>query len=214
MNNALYLIPTIPNHLLINVLSKSKENTFSAIFYSHQRSQWPFQIYFLSTMLKYLQYIPGVSVAIMMAVSTGSVLITCTDKVVASTSTPSGVSGERWAAGHTGSSGVGPLSKANTGMSQDPAHGLLSGFILRTEPVSDFESSKSLPKIGVVGNGSSRVGSFTSKSLLPRWLPRPHPSGFLRLTDVPLWCCFHIQWLCWPALWRQLGGGLVLGYAG
>ena len=35
MKNALYLIPDILNHLLINVLSKSKETRFSAIFYSH-----------------------------------------------------------------------------------------------------------------------------------------------------------------------------------
>jgi hypothetical protein len=39
MENALSLIPTILNHLLINVLDKSKENTFSAIFYSHQHAQ-------------------------------------------------------------------------------------------------------------------------------------------------------------------------------
>ena len=36
MKDVLYLIPAILNRLLINVLSKSKKNIISALFYSHQ----------------------------------------------------------------------------------------------------------------------------------------------------------------------------------
>ena len=47
---ALYLIPDILNYVVINVLSQSKKNTFSTIFYSHRYAQ----LYFLGTTLKYV----------------------------------------------------------------------------------------------------------------------------------------------------------------
>ena len=47
MKNALFLIPTILNILLINIVSKLKKNTFSSILYSHHYEL--FELYFLFT---------------------------------------------------------------------------------------------------------------------------------------------------------------------